>query len=135
MRKLGQIVTKRVLKFLDEKAKKEPKKYNAWFSNLGFFLKEGVCSEYAYKQELAELLRYESSSTETGELTSFREYVARMPEEQDKVHYIVAPSRQQAEASPYLEAAKSRGYEVLFLYAHIDEFVMQHLHTVAENLW
>jgi len=131
VRKLGQIVTKRVLKFLDEKAKKEPKKYNAWFSNLGFFLKEGVCSEYAYKQELAELLRYESSSTETGELTSFREYVARMPEAQDKVHYIVAPSRQQAEASPYLEAAKSRGYEVLFLYAHIDEFVMQHLHTVA----
>ena len=131
VRKLGQIVTKRVLKFLDEKAKKEPTKYNAWFSNLGFFLKEGVCSEYAYKQELAELLRYESSATETGELTSFREYAARMPEAQDKVYYIVAPSRQQAEASPYLEAAKSRGYEVLFLYAHIDEFVMQHLHSVA----
>ena len=60
-----------MLKFLDEKAKKEPKKYNAWFSNLGFFLKEGVCSEYAYKQELAELLRYESSSTETASRRRF----------------------------------------------------------------
>jgi HSP90 family molecular chaperone len=129
--RLGQIITKRVLKFLDEKAKKEPEKYNKWFANLGFFLKEGVCSEYAYKLELAELLRYESSSTETGKLTSFREYAARMPEGQDKVYYIVAPSRLQAEASPYLEAAKSRGYEVLFLYAHIDEFVMQHLMSVA----
>ena len=48
-------------------------------------------------------------------MTSFREYAARMPEGQDKVYYIVAPSRLQAEASPYLEAAKSRGYEVLFL--------------------
>ena len=129
--RLGQVITKRILKFLDEKAKKDAKTYNKWFANLGFFLKEGVCSEYAYKQELAELLRYESSSTEAGELTSFREYAGRMPETQENVYYIVAPSRQQAEASPYLEAAKSRGYEVLFLYAHIDEFVMQHLMSVA----
>ncbi|CEF99276.1 Histidine kinase-like ATPase, ATP-binding domain [Ostreococcus tauri] len=129
--RLGQIMAKRVLKFLDEKAKKEPEKYNKWFANLGFFLKEGVCSEYAYKQELAELLRYESSATEAGKLTSLRDYANRMPESQQNVYYIVAPSRQQAESSPYLEAAKSRGYEVLFLYAHIDEFVMQHLMKVA----
>ena len=130
VRKLGQIVTKRVLKFLDEKAKKEPKKYNAWFSNLGFFLKEGVCSEYAYKQELAELLRTNRARRD-GRIDVVSRVRSAHAEAQDKVHYIVAPSRQQAEASPYLEAAKSRGYEVLFLYAHIDEFVMQHLHTVA----
>ena len=35
--------------------------------------------------------------------------------------------RKQAEASPYLEAMRARGYEVLFLYAHVDEFVMQHV--------
>jgi len=131
VRRLGQIITKRVLKFLDEKAKKDPDAYNAWFANLGFFLKEGICSEYAYKDELAELLRYESSATDAGSLTSFRQYAERMPEGQDHVYYIVAPSRQQAEASPYLEAAKARGFEVMFLYAHIDEFVMQHMMKVA----
>lgn len=131
VRRLGQIITKRVLKFLDEKAKKDPDAYNAWFANLGFFLKEGICSEYAYKDELAELLRYESSATDAGTLTSFRQYAERMPEGQDQVYYIVAPSRQQAEASPYLEAAKARGFEVMFLYAHIDEFVMQHMMKVA----
>jgi len=131
VRKLGQILTKRILKFLKDTAKKEPKKYNDWFANLGFFIKEGVCSEYDYKVELSELLRYESSATATGELTSFRDYHDRLAKDQDKIYYIVAPNRQQAEASPYLEAARSRGYEVLYLYAHIDEFVMQHLVGVA----
>jgi HSP90 family molecular chaperone len=131
VRKLGHILTKRILKFLKDTAKKEPKKYNDWFANLGFFLKEGVCSEYEHKVDLSELLRYESSATAQGELTSFRDYHDRLVDGQDKIYYIVAPNRQQAEASPYLEAARSRGYEVLYLYAHIDEFVMQHLVGVA----
>ena len=29
--------------------------------------------------------------------------------------------------SPYLELMRAKGYEVLFLYAHVDEFVMQHV--------
>ena len=133
VRKLGHILTKRILKFLKDTAKKEPKKYNDWFANLGFFLKEGVCSEYEHKVDLSELLRYESSATAQGELTSFRDYHDRLVDGQDKIYYIVAPNRQQAEASPYLEAARSRGYEVLYLYAHIDEFVMQHLVGVASK--
>jgi HSP90 family molecular chaperone len=76
------------------------------------------------------LLRFESSATglKEGALTSFDAYVERMPESQKEVYYLVAPGgRKQAEASPYLEAMRARGYEVLFLYAHVDEFVMQHV--------
>ena len=132
VRRLGEIVARRVIKWLADKAKREPEKYAAWYAKLGVFLKEGVCGDegYLYKDSLVPLLR-ESSATglKEGALTSFDAYVERMPESQKEVYYLVAPGgRKQAEASPYLEAMRARGYEVLFLYAHVDEFVM---HTAA----
>ena len=132
VRKLGEIVARRVVKWLAEKAKREPEKYAAWYGKLGVFLKEGVCGDesYLYKDALVPLLRFESSKEgdEEGVLTSLDAYIERMPETQKEVYYLVAPGgRKQAESSPYLEAARARGYEVLFLYAHVDEFVMQHV--------
>ena len=100
------------------------------------FLKEGVCGDesYLYKDALVPLLRFESSLEKEGAngegagLTSLDAYIERMPPTQKEVYYLVAPGgRKQAESSPYLEAARARGYEVLFLYAHVDEFVMQHV--------
>jgi len=40
------------------------------------------------------------------------------------IYYLVAPSRQVAEASPYYEVFKNRDKEVLFLYSNVDDFVM-----------
>jgi len=153
LRKLGEVVTKRALKHLKDVAKKDPKAYDKWFKECGFFLKEGACTEPNHTQQIAELLRFESSKTtnasdEKGEeqkenkegeemmddatspVTSFEKYIERMKPDQKHIYYLVAPSRAQAESSPYLEACKAKGYEVLFLYAHVDEFVMQHLGNV-----
>jgi HSP90 family molecular chaperone len=136
VRKLGEIVAKRVVKWLAEKAKREPEKYAEWYGKLGVFLKEGICGDesYLYKDALVPLLRFESSLEKEGAngegagLTSLDAYIERMPTTQKEVYYLVAPGgRKQAESSPYLEAARARGYEVLFLYAHVDEFVMQHV--------
>ena len=153
IRRLGDIIAKRVIKFLGERAKREPKKYAAWYEKLGVFLKEGICGDqsYLYKDSLVPLLRFETSAEaeaddETDDETddasgqkkrrrrqiSLDEYVARMPEGQEEIYYLVAPGgRKQAESSPYLEAMRAKGYEVLFLYAHVDEFVMQHVRRHA----
>jgi len=154
LRKLGEVVTKRALKHLKDVAKKDPKAYDKWFKECGFFLKEGACTEPNHTQQIAELLRFESSETKNalveGEeeqhqqkedneegmmdnansVTSFEKYIERMKPDQKHIYYLVAPSRAQAESSPYLEACKAKGYEVLYLYAHVDEFVMQHLGNV-----
>lgn len=159
IRRLGDIIAKRVIKFLGERAKREPEKYAEWYEKLGVFLKEGICGDqsYLYKDSLVPLLRFETSAEaeddEAGDDTSssdddassgekkrrrrrrqisLDEYVARMPEGQEEIYYLVAPGgRKQAESSPYLEAMRAKGYEVLFLYAHVDEFVMQHVRRHA----
>jgi molecular chaperone HtpG len=127
LRKINDVLTKRVLKWLDEEAKADPEKYDKFFHEHGHCLKEGVTNDWQHRDALAKLLRSESSHTEAGKTTSLTDYVSRMPEEQKEIYYLVAPNREAAEASPYYEVFREKKYEVLFLYAPQDEFVMEHL--------
>ena len=124
IRRLGDIITKRMLKFLGERAKKEPEKYVKWYGKMGVFLKEGICGDqsYMYKDALTPLLRFETSSEAVKSegddkprhaQISLDQYVERMPEGQKDIYYLVAPGgRKQPEISPYLEHLKRKGHEL-----------------------
>jgi len=127
MQKLNKVLTSRFLKFLEEEAKADPEKYDRFFTEHGHCLKEGVALDYEHREALGKLLRFESSFSEKGKFTSLADYVSRMPEGQKEIYFIQAPSRESAEASPYFEVLKVKGYEALFLYDPRDEFVMDHL--------
>ena len=51
-----------------------------------------------------------------------------MPGEQKEIYYLSARSRELIENSPYLEAFKARGQEVLLLTEPIDEFLVAVVH-------
>jgi len=127
LRKLNDVLTKRVIKWLDEESKADAEKYDKFFTEHGHCLKEGVANDWQHREALAKLLRFESSHTEKGKTTSLTDYVSRMPEEQKEIYYLNAPSRESAETSPYFEVFREKKYEVLFLYSPHDEFVMDHL--------
>jgi molecular chaperone HtpG len=127
MRKLNEVLTKRVLKWLDEEAKADPEKYDRFFQEHGHCLKEGVASDYTHRESIAKLLRFESSHTEAKKTTSLTDYVSRMTEGQTEIYYLLAPSREAAESSPYFEVFREKKLEVLFLTHPHDEFVMDHL--------
>lgn len=131
--KISRVITKRYLKFLGEEAKKRPEPYAEFFKNFGIFLKEGVATDFTYRDDLAKLLYFESSVTEKGKTTSLADYVSRMKEEQKEIYYILGQSRESIESGPYLEGFKSRGLEVLFLYEPIDEYVMSNLNQFEEK--
>jgi HSP90 family molecular chaperone len=125
--KLKQVLTKRFLKFLGEQAKEDPEKYNGFFADFGIYLKEGATSDYAYRDEIAKLLRFESSKSEAGKIISLAEYVERMAEGQEEIYYINGPSRTTAESGPYVEAFRKREIEIIYTLEPIDDFVMNHL--------
>ena len=127
LQKISRLITKRILKMLNEQSRKDPEKYDQFYQQFASFLKEGVAVDHQHREELAKLLRYESSHTDAGTKTSLDDYVSRMREEQKEIYYIHAGSREAIENGPYLEAFKERGIEVLYVYDSIDEFVMTHL--------
>ena len=123
VRKLGEVVTKRLLKFLDKTAQDDAKKYQEFHAKFSRFFKEGVATDFGNREAIAKLLRFESSLTGSGEVVGLADYVARMKEDQKAIYYQVAPSRATIETGPYIDAFKKKGYEVLYLYETIDEYV------------
>jgi HSP90 family molecular chaperone len=97
------------------------------FLLLLLLLLKGVCTDTKFKEEIAKLLRMESSKTKAGEFTSLDKYIENMLKGQKDIFFLVIPNRAFAESSPYFEAFKERNVEVLFLYQAIDDFVMSNL--------
>jgi len=130
--KLRRVLTGRLIKFLAEEAESDADKYNTFFREFGIFIKEGVATDHDHKAELAKLLRYESSK-EPEKRTSLDEYLERMPEGQPAIYFITGPSREAIEAGPYVETLTDRGYEVLYCYEGVDDFVMTSLREHGEK--
>jgi TNF receptor-associated protein 1 len=57
------------------------------------FLKEGICTEQAYQEQLAKLLMFESSVGMEGDVLTLDQYVSRCAPEQKNIYYLVAPDR------------------------------------------
>eukprot|EP00455_Lapot_gusevi_P002509 TRINITY_DN1100_c0_g1_i3.p1 TRINITY_DN1100_c0_g1~~TRINITY_DN1100_c0_g1_i3.p1 ORF type:complete len:279 (+),score=139.21 TRINITY_DN1100_c0_g1_i3:33-839(+) len=108
-------------------------KYQFFFEEFGFFLKEGLVSDAPNKDNIAKLLLFESSKIEERKYTTLDEYVSRMPMDQSAIYYCVAPSRQLAESSPYFEQFKAKNVEVLFLYQEVDDIAMRALENFGSR--
>lgn len=125
--KLKRVLTKRLIKFLGEEADSDPKKYQEFWRTFGIFIKEGVTSDFEYRDDLGKLLRFESSATEAGEMISLDTYVNRMAQGQDAIYYINGPSRAAVEHGPYVEMFRQKGVEILYTLEPVDDFVLNHL--------
>jgi len=66
-------------------------------------------------------------------MTSLKEYVERMKENQKEIYYITGESRAAVDNSPFVEGLKSRGIEVLYMIDPIDEYAVQQLKDYKEK--
>ena len=133
LRKLGQVLTKRFIKFLNEQAKKQEATYLEFWNEFGPLIKEGVATDFTYKDDLAKLLRFQSTASDDGKLTGIEDYVDRMATDQKEILFLYGKNRKSIESGPYLEALQARGYEVLLLTEPVDEYVMQSLREFKEK--
>ncbi len=129
---LKKTCTKRVLTMLDKLSKDEAK-YKEFYAEFGNALKEGTAEDFANKDKITNLLRFTSTSTKDGELTSLNDYISRMKKGQDKIYYLVADSEISAKNSPHLEIFKKNGVEVILMWDRIDEWMMGNLFNFEEK--
>jgi molecular chaperone HtpG len=127
-------LTKRVLDMLAKLAANSPDDYQRFWQEFGDVMKEGPAEDFANKDSIAALFRFASThSGDAKETVSFDDYVARMPEGQEKIYYICADSFEMAAKSPQLEIFRKRGVEVLLLHHRIDDWAMTRLGTYQEK--
>jgi molecular chaperone HtpG len=120
-------VVKSVLKGLEEMKAEEYDKYVAFFKELGAVLKEGPGRDWANRERIPDLLLFESAKTPAGQYATLAKYVEAMPEGQKDIYYLIGEARELIEHSPYLEAFRARGQDVLLLTDPVDEFTMPSL--------
>ena len=121
-------LTKRVLDMLEKLAKNEPEQYKGFWKNFGQVMKEGPAEDFANKEKIAGLLRFASTSDDSGEQSvSLADYLARAKEGQDKIYYLTGETYAQVKNSPHLEVFRKKGIEVLLLTDRIDEWLMSYL--------
>ncbi len=123
----GSII-KRVLSTLETIAKENPEKFSTFWKQFGSVIKEGPAEDFANREQIAGLLRFASTlKNQETELSSLDEYLARMPEGQEKIYYVAAETFNAAKHSPHLEIFREKNIEVLLLSERIDEWLMSHL--------
>lgn len=128
-RHIGQIrngLTKKILDTLQEMNEGNYEEYLKFWSQFGRALKEGVASDYKNKDRILSLLLFPSSN-DPEKLTSLKDYLSRMKEDQNEIYYLSGESRKVVENSPHLEAFKEKGYEVLYMIEPVDELLAQSL--------
>jgi len=129
MEKLSMAVVKRILRFMDQQAKKDPEKYAKFFKGYSYYLKAGVIEDKEgnfsrHKDDILKLLRFESSLRPKGEVLSLEEYVNTSKDGQKNIYYFTVPDRQTGMSSPYMEQFIQRERNVLLMYEDIDEYVI-----------
>ena len=136
--RIVRVIRKRLIRktfdMLREIADRDNEDYATFWDNFGRNLKLGVIEDSDNRKDLAELLRFTTSkSGDEGNLRSLDQYVNDMPEEQNSIYFVAADNKDAAEASPFLEKLKKKGFEVLYLLDPIDEVAMANLATFKEK--
>ena len=107
--------------------KKAIEKWEKFVKNFNRPMKEGLYSDYANRDEIAEIVRFKStdaSGNGDGNYTSFADYVQRMKPDQKSIFYISGSDEKNLRANPLVKAYTDKGFEVLIMDDDIDDIVI-----------
>ncbi len=102
----------------------DPERFNTFTREFGPLFKSGLSTEFEHRDELTELIRFESTRGEKGDMTSLAAYVDRMQEGQKAIYYILGDNRQALERHPSLEYFRANDIEVLLMTDPVDAFIV-----------
>ena len=126
LKAIAKNVEKKIKNELSKMLKDDRENYEKFWKAFGIQLKYGVYSDYGmHKDTLADLMLFTSSAEK--KLTTLKEYVSRMKEEQKAIYYAPGETVEKIDMLPQVDAVKDKGFEVLYLTDDVDEFALKML--------
>ena len=123
---------KKIKAELSRLLKDEREKYEEFYASFGRQLKIGIASEFGRNKDLLQdLALFWSGKNE--KLVTLGEYVASMPEGQEKIYFATGESKGRIAKMAQVELLLGKGYDVLLLTDEVDEFVARTIGTYAEK--
>ena len=122
---MAKSIEKKIKSELERMLEDDRETYEKFFDAFGIQLKFGLYSDYGtHKDVLSDLVMFRSSADK---YVTFKEYVAAMKEGQNAIYYASGESTARICTLPQVEAAREKGYEVLYLTDDVDEFALKML--------
>jgi len=127
--KILKVIRKNLVKKcveLIEEISEDKDNYKKFYEQFSKNMKLGIHEDSQNRKKLSEFLRYHTSAS-GDELSSLKDYVSRMKENQKDIYYITGESRDVVASSAFVEKVKKRGFEVVYMVEPIDEYCVQQL--------
>ena len=123
--KIKKAITKRILSELKKKLKSDPEAYDAFWSEFGRVMKEGLYEDFENRDKVAEITRVYSRKASAN--ITLQDYVDGFAQDQKEIYYLAADTLEKAQKSPHLEGFDAKGIDVLIMTDPIDTFWMSQM--------
>ena len=133
MNKIKDVLVGKILGMIEYWAESEPENFKTFLKEFGPLFKSGINSDFANRDRLVNLLRFQTTKSEDDELVSLKQYVERMPEFQKEIYYLSGDNLRDLRNDPRLEYFKKKEVEVILLHDPVDSFVVPGLMNFEEK--
>ena len=121
---IAKSVETKILSELKKLLEKDREKYNEFFNAYGINIKYGVYEDFgAKKEKLQDLLLFDTVLGD--KKITLKEYKEQMKEGQKDIYFASGANKEAVNKLPQIEIVKNKGYDVLVLTDHVDEFMIQ----------
>lgn len=123
---IAKNIETKIIKELTSMMKEDKENYEKFFKTFGATIKYGIYENFGiHKDKLQDLIIFASSYED--KMTSLKDYVSRMKENQDAIYYACGETTDKIKLMPQVEQVTDKGYEILYCTEYVDEFTFQSL--------
>ncbi len=132
LKTIANSIESKIKKELETMRDEDRTKYEKFYTAFGMQIKYAVYNNYGMdKDKVKDLVMFISSNDK--KYTTLKEYVSRMKEDQKDIYYACGETVDKIDLLPQVEAAKEKGYEILYCTEYVDEFALMTLRSYEEK--